>query len=443
MMMSDAIHCPLGKARKAVRFAASLRIIWMMAAVLASGMLMMAVAGARQAEARPAQPVAKDARLGGDLKRTRFVADLSKPVNFRVFTLADPYRVVVDLPEVRFNLPGKLGKRGRGLVRAYRYGLYSAGKSRIVIDVKRPVRVVRAFIVEPQEGQPARFVIDLVPTDRKTYMAALGTVFQETRYKQANIPDKTPAKASQDVAQNQTDPGKPIIIIDPGHGGIDSGAVSRKGVEEKKVVLAFAHMLRDVLKASGQFNVKMTRTTDVFVPLRDRVKFARQHRADLMLSIHADSLSRRKKYRWNKVRGSTIYTLSERASDEEAKALAQKENLSDIIAGAELPPEAGSAVTEILIDLAQRETKNRSIALARLLIEDMRKATKLNIRPHRFADLRVLKAPDVPSVLIELGYMTNSKDVNLLTSKAWRKKVAAAMTRAVKKYFERRVAIGP
>ncbi len=395
-----------------------------------------------------AQPVARDARLGGDHKRTRFVADLSKAVNFRVFTLPDPYRVIVDLPEVKFKLPGGLGARGRGLVRAYRYGLFSAGKSRIVIDVKRPVLVDKAFIIEPQNGQPARFVVDLVPTDRLTFLANLDRQITETRFarrrqdragRQARL--RMPPKLLPQGRRSRSNT-RPVIVIDPGHGGIDGGALSKSGAKEKDIVLAFSKALRDALQATGRYDVIMTRQVDVFVPLRERVKFARQHRGALMLSIHADSLPRRKKRRWGKVRGTTIYTLSERASDEEAKALAHKENRSDIIAGVELPPET-SPVTDILIDLAQRETKNHSVSLANLLIRSMRKVTKLNLQPHRFADLRVLKAPDVPSVLVELGYLTNKHDVRSLKSEAWRKKVAQAMTTAINEYFTQRVVIGP
>lgn len=389
-----------------------------------------------------AQPVARDARLGGDHKRTRFVADLSKPVNFRVFTLADPYRVIVDLPEVKFKLPGRLGAKGRGLVRAYRYGLYSSGKSRIVIDVKRPVLIDKAFVVEPQNGQPARFVVDMVPSDRKSFLENLGNQITETRFATKQSGKDARLMQAPKLVARETSGTRPVIVIDPGHGGIDGGALSSSGVKEKDIVLAFSKALRKALLATKRYDVIMTRKVDVFVPLRERVKFARQNGGALMLSIHADSLPKRKKKRWKIVRGSTIYTLSERASDAEAKELANKENRSDIIAGVDLPPE-NNPVTDILIDLAQRETKNHSVSVANLLINDLKKTTKLNMQPHRFADLRVLKAPDVPSVLVELGYLTNRKDVKSLKSEAWRKKVAKAMTAAIDKYFNLRVVAGP
>jgi N-acetylmuramoyl-L-alanine amidase len=230
-----------------------------------------------------------------------------------------------------------------------------------------------------------------------------------------------------------------VIVIDPGHGGIDPGAISKSGLKEKDMVFAFSKALRDILKKSGRYHVIMTRSVDSYISLRKRVDFGRQKNADLFISLHADSL--RGRYA-KSVAGATVYTLSEQASDEEAKALAAKENRSDIIAGVELPSES-SDVTNILIELAQRETKNMSIGFADILLDSLDGKTKIRKKGRRYAGFRVLKAPDVPSVLLELGYMTHPEDVKRLKSAAWRVRVAGAVAKAVDTYFLKRTARNP
>lgn len=371
--------------------------------------------------------VARDARIGGDRERTRFVADLSQKVDFRLFTLADPYRVIVDLPDVRFQLPPGVGEEGRGLVAAYRFGLIDEGKARIVIDLNAPAEVENAFVLEPKDGHPARLVIDLVRTDREAFMAALEKRESKRSKRKTRRPDVTlPSK------QDKSD--KPVVVIDPGHGGIDPGAVSRNGLKEKEVVFAFSRTLRDKLQAEDKYEVLLTRDIDTYVPLQERVTFARQHHGDLFLSIHADSLPGRYS---DKISGATVYTLSEKASDAEAKALAKQENRSDVLAGVELPDKEDE-VTGILIDLALRETKNLSITFADVVLSHLEGKTPLMKKAHRFAGFRVLKAPDIPSVLIELGYMSNPADIKNLTDAAWREKVAEAIAQSVDRFFKLR-----
>lgn len=382
-------------------------------------------------------PVARDARIGGDLQRTRFVADLSKPVKFRVFTLGDPYRVIIDLPEVNFQMPPRLGTKGRGLISAFRYGLFARGKSRIVIDVVEPVRVAKAFVRPAANGNPARLVVDLVMTTaaefekelhkRKTAAAREGDSAVES--KQAALGGAGHAPARQTKAQT-----KPVIVIDPGHGGIDPGAISPNGVMEKDIVFKFAQKLKRLLDKRKRYEVHLTREIDMFIPLAERVDIARHHRADLFLSIHADSLPA--KYA-DQVRGATVYTLSEEASDEEARLVAAKENRSDIIAGLDLPEKADD-VSLILIDLMRRETKNFSVAFGRTILTNLKDEIALNKKPHRFADFRVLRAPDVPSVLLELGYLTNPRDEKLLTSHKWQSEVAERVARAIDAFFNKK-----
>lgn len=369
-------------------------------------------------------PQATDARIGGDETRTRFVLDIDRPVSFHVFVLADPYRIIVDLPQVNFTLPAGIGQQGRGLITAYRFGLLAVGKSRIVLDADEPILIDKSFVLPPQDGQPGRLVIDLIKTDRQTFMRRLAAV-------QSQIPTPTPRPAPPPEMKRPSD--KPIIVIDPGHGGVDSGAVARTGAQEKKLVLAYALVLHERLKATGRYTPLLTRSQDVFIALRDRVNFARNHGASLFISLHADS------FRSSRVRGTTIYSVSESASDAEAAALAKKENKSDIIAGLDLADETNE-VTGILIDLAQRETKNFSVKFAENLVTSMRGTVRLNRNPHRFAGFRVLKAPDVPSVLVELGYLSNRDDVRELSSRAWRNKIAAAMIKAIDNFFATRLA---
>lgn len=378
-------------------------------------------------------PVANDARVGGDLKKTRFVADLSKPVDFRVFTLGDPYRVVVDLPEVNFQMPPQLGTKGRGLISAFRYGLFSPGKSRIVIDVVKPVEVEKAFVQEAGNGNPARLVIDLAAISPEEFakQAARPTVV-------VGEPPETETRETKpdplaDAEKEQPKP-RPVVVIDPGHGGIDPGAIGKGGTTEKQVVLAFAEQLKRDLQEIGAFDVYLTRKDDIFIPLAERVNIAHHHDADLFISLHADALA--DKYA-KLVRGATVYTLSEEASDEQARALAAKENRADLIAGMELD-ETQDEVNMILIDLMRRETKNFSIAFGRTVLTNLKGQVPLNKKPMRSADFRVLRAPDIPSVLLELGYLTNPEDEKLLTSQKWRAEVSDHIAKAVKAFFNKR-----
>jgi N-acetylmuramoyl-L-alanine amidase len=370
--------------------------------------------------------VASDSRVGGDDAQTRFVMDFSQKVDLRAFTLADPYRVVIDLPQVIFNLPPKTGETGRGLVKAFRFGLVMQGGSRIVMDVNKPVRIDKAFVIEPAAGQPARLVVDLAATDRDSFMKTLA---MEGRPLQAAA-----ASGVERESTRKGDP-RPIIVLDPGHGGIDNGAVAGNGAMEKDIVLEFSTALRDQLERSGKYRVVMTRTDDTFIPLVDRVRMARIRQAALFVSIHADAIGKGE----GEAQGATIYTLSETASDAEAGRLAETENRADVIAGIDMSHEPGD-VADILIDLAQRETKAFSLHFAKTLVADMKKVARMHKNPLKSAGFKVLKAPDVPAVLIELGYVSSKDDLKQLTSEAWRTKTAGAISSAIDNFFSTRIA---
>ncbi|MFD1701850.1 N-acetylmuramoyl-L-alanine amidase [Methylopila henanensis] len=381
-----------------------------------------AFAAPARAEPAKAVPAATDSRVAGDEQRTRLVVDLTSAVAINAFVLADPYRVVIDLPEVSFRLPDKAGEQGRGLISAYRFGVFAPGRSRIVVDVRKPVAIDKAFVLEPVEGQPARLVLDLTPTDRKSFLQSVVS-----------------SRAEEPAAPVAAKPGGeelPVVVIDPGHGGVDPGAAGPGDVSEKDIVLDFAKRLKDKIEASGRRRVVLTRDDDTFVSLPGRVRIARDNAAALMISIHADTLTDP-----FGVRGATIYTLSEKASDREAERLAEKENRADLIAGVDLSDEP-EEVAGILFDLTRRETKGFTSDFAQRLVKDLKSAAKLNKNPLRSAGFRVLKAPDVPSVLLELGYLSSKEDAKLLMSEAWREQATEAVAKAVAGYFETRIAAG-
>jgi N-acetylmuramoyl-L-alanine amidase len=370
-------------------------------------------------------PVVIDARLAGDESQTRLVMDLSRKIELRAFTLADPYRVVLDIPQVSFRLPPNSGENGRGLVRAFRFGLVMQGGSRVVFDLTKPARVEKAFVMDAADGVPARLVLNLVATDRESFLRKIALDSAVTR------PDLPRASGPE---AKTSDP-RPLVVLDPGHGGIDTGTKAPGGVEEKDIVLNFAQRLRDRIDKAGKYRVLMTRTDDTFVPLGDRVRIARDAGASLLVSIHADALPRGE----GDAQGASVYTLSETATDSEAARLAEKENRADVIAGVDLKSEPDD-VAGILIDLAERETKSLSVQFAHKLVGEMKTATRLHKTPLKSAGFRVLRAPDVPSVLVELGYVSNREDLQSLLSDAWRNRTADTIAQAIDSYFATHVA---
>lgn len=403
------------------------------------------VAAVESQPSKPSQPVrfpiASDVRLAGDGKQTRFILDLDQPIAVHAFALADPYRVVVDIPQVNFQLPSGIGAAGRGLIKAFRYGLVMPGGSRLVFDLTGPAKIASATVLEAANGQPARLVLELEEIDRTTFVQLLAPESRPALRpaiadaKETSLPVSTvPAKLEAPAASPSSTDTRPVIVIDPGHGGPDNGTQS--GSEsEKNLVLGFALILRDRIEKGGKYRVVMTRTDDTFIPLDDRVKFARAQSAALFVSIHADALPRHE----GDAQGATIYTLSDRASDAEAERLAEAENKADAIGGVNLTSEP-TEVADILIDLAQRETRTFSNRFARLLMGEMRTVTRMHKNPLKSAGFRVLKAPDVPSVLVELGYVSNKEDMEHLASENWRTRTAGSVAHAIDMFFAKRLA---
>jgi N-acetylmuramoyl-L-alanine amidase len=376
------------------------------------------VAGGPAAATGP-EAAAIASRIENAAGRSTLIFDLTKPVVARARPVADPPRIVVDLPEVAFRIDPRNGHDvgGSKIVKSYRYGQFAPGGARIVVDLAVPALVARVASENTADG--ARLILDLVPADATRFGAAV---------KAAALPEPSvvpePPRATPPA-------GKPVVVIDPGHGGVDMGATGRHGEQEKTIVLAFAEALRAKIEAGGNLHAIMTREEDVFLPLAARVRFAQRNNAALFLSIHADTLAA------PHVEGATVYTVSAAASDAEAARIAEKENRADQAGGLAHADEA-TEVDDILMDLARRESLAFSRQFARTLVARWRDVGSLNRNPSRSAGFVVLKAYDVPSVLLELGYLSSDRDLTRLTSPAWRELAAGKTAEAVEAFFAAR-----
>ncbi|MDH3241842.1 MAG: N-acetylmuramoyl-L-alanine amidase [Alphaproteobacteria bacterium] len=385
--------------------------------------LLVGLGSGTQAESARAESAVTQVRIGVHSKRVRVVLESTAKLDVSLFVLVRPYRIVLDMPEVAWHLPKGGDGKGKGFVASYRYGRFVPGRDRMVLDLKVPGIVAKSFQIPPQQGGMWRFVLDIERASAAEALARAGLSRQE---KAAPRPEATAVARPSEKPRRAR---KRVVVIDPGHGGIDPGATGRvrKSVE-KHLTLAMARRLEQELLKTGRYKVVLTRRRDVFIRLRGRIARARAAGADLFLSLHADSLDD------HRVRGASVYTLSEKASDKEAEALAASANKSDLIAGVDLSHNS-KQVTDILIDLAQRETMNHSVRFARLLVKEMQKSTRFLRKSHRFAGFAVLKAPDVPSVLVEMGYLSNALDEAQLNRPRYRARLAKAVTAAVDRYF--------
>lgn len=406
-----------------------LGVALMLAAPAAAQKTSGAGAGTGIAAVQAQTPVALGAALEEYPDRTRFLLELSDPIAPRVFTLADPDRVVIALPELLWRVQSADRPGSKSLVKSYRYGQFRAGESRIVIDLNAPVAAREAALLPPSHGNGYRIAIDLVPATQEKFEEGAGWPSD------MRVRPPAPREALQVPSLRGSSGGslpaaeKRIIVIDPGHGGIDAGTTGVDGLREKDVVLDEAKRLAAILEKRS-YSVRLTRDNDVYIPLRERVEIARRANADLFVSLHADSNPDAD------MTGASVYTLSERGSSREAAALARKENQSDVVAGVNLSGQ-DDTVAHILIELAQRGTMTRSVHFADALVAELSRGAGVIARdPHRSAAFVVLKAPDVPSVLVELGYLSNARDCGRMGTGAWRNGVAAGLARAIDRYFQ-------
>jgi N-acetylmuramoyl-L-alanine amidase len=355
-------------------------------------------------------------KVSGTARQTRIDIEFSRDPSMNWFLLRAPYRLVIDLPRTEFAFdPASL--KPAGMVASVRYGDSSEGRSRLILTAKKPFKVEKIDIPTAGAGGKVPVSIELKSASRGEFDAALN----EQRTTTASTGSTSETVAAP--ADNRV-----TVVVDPGHGGIDGGAKSANGTVEKAVTLAFALELKKKLEESGRYNVLLTREADAFIPLDARVAFARKHEARLFISIHADTI------RVKGLRGATVYTVSDQASDAESAALADRENLADAIGGIEIEEE-NQDVADILVDLIRRETHGFSVSFARTLLGELASAVKLINNPHRHARFRVLRAPDVPSVLVELGYLSNAEDEQQLNSVDWRGRIADSVVEAVDSFF--------
>lgn len=368
-------------------------------------------------------------RIGQGIGSVRVVFDADSKFDYKVFTLSEPNRLVIDAQGIDVSPSVSKNQDANVFVENVRVGTTGVDGVRIVFDLKKPVLIKKAFMLAPQSNFNWRFAIDLEATSEREFLSNIGNshAVSSQDYNSADVkPKKNAAAASQAITKSNR---RKIIVIDAGHGGVDPGAIGYNGTYEKNITLSMAKELKELLDKKGKYTVYLTRSRDVFIPLRERVKISRSHDADLFISIHADSARNRKAV------GLSVYTLSETASDKEAAALAEKENKADIVAGLNFA-EHSKEVSDILLNLAQRETNNSSAEFATLLSSQMSKVAKTVSNTHRFAGFAVLKAPDVPSVLLELGYLSNPTEEKKLRQKSYRRKLGDAAVKAIDKYFQ-------
>ncbi|WP_127143455.1 N-acetylmuramoyl-L-alanine amidase [Pelagibacterium montanilacus] len=386
---------------------------------------------APQAEADGAEiPAVLDSRVTTTTERGRLVLDLTGPTEFAYYTLTDPARLVVEL-RAQAGDPREHESAGPGvLVPSHTLEALGADRVRVELALNGPAQVQQSYILEPFEDQPARLVLDLIPDTAENFAA------NARQQDQADGPSVAGATVldGQETAPGQTAGGgspnaRPLIVIDPGHGGVDGGARSTGGLEEKNIVLAFALKLESILAETGRFDIALTRDTDVFLGLEDRLGLARQNQANLFVSLHADSFDQ------EDVRGASVYTRGDLVLDAMDRALAENENRADLVGGFDLPPDE-PAVVDVLVDFLGRETRRQSYIAARAMVDQLEPSIQLRRFPLRQADFVVLRAPDIPSVLVELGFLSNRDDSENLATDAWLDRVATALARGIAIYFD-------
>ena len=363
------------------------------------------------------------ARIAGDDARTRIVIDFEERPEFSIHYVAGPERIVVDLPATVFGFPHE-DLAARGLFSDIRFGTMGEDSARIVLTATRPVQLSAAEVQEGDNGE-FRLVLDAEMASPDVFASL---VREQVWGEEGGAVD--------DRAVDTAGPETFVVAVDAGHGGIDAGATgAQTKTPEKTITLAFARQLAELLGRIEGVEAFLTRDGDRFLSLSQRVTLARQAKADLFISIHADTLSQKD------IRGATVYTLSDRASDRMAENLAARENLSDQLAGYSLK-DGPAEVADILLDLTRRETQAFSITLARNVLQSFEGQIELINNAHRHAGFQVLRAPDIPSVLLELGFLSNPEDEKLLLDEEWRAKVSGLLVEAVGRYRQRMIANG-
>ena len=371
-------------------------------------------------------PELMDARLSTTAERARLILDLSGPTEFAIASLEGPRRIAVDVRVggVAFAVPPDVA--GEGIVDSYTVEMAEPGRARTLVALDIPAQVQQAYVLDAVADQPARLVVDFILDTEEGFAARAAADLAAAVANRGAVPETASTAPGTHVPVPDT---RPLVVIDPGHGGVDTGATAPNGVHEKNIVLAFAKRLQDVLTASGRFDVALTRSDDTYLSLNQRVALARENKADLFISLHADS------FQQSEIRGASVYTRDERATDVLDKVLADSENKTDIIAGFAVP-EMQPAVVDILVDLMRRQMRRQSFLAAQAIIHQLEPSVSLRRFPVRQADFFVLQAPDVPSILVELGFLSNAADIANLQKGEWRDRAVDALARGIADYFD-------
>lgn len=354
----------------------------------------------------------RNARLWRSDEKLRLVFDLSGPIRYKTFTLSAPERLIIDVSGA--SLSGDFSRLALdgSVIRSIRSGPFGLGDTRIVLDLGSPV-LLNSFLLAPQDGQSHRLVLDLVSA------------------KPIQIAPKVPRETPQISAHPKRDI---IVVVDPGHGGKDPGAVGAKGEREKDVVLSIAQMLAKRLKKEKGFDVKLVRNDDFFVPLRKRVAIARQHKADIFISVHADAAPRLT------ASGASVYCLSEGgATSATARFMAQRENGADLLGATSLLDlkDKDPMLAGVILDMSMNATIAASLQLGSTVLGSLADITTLHQKRVEQAGFAVLKSPDVPSILVETGFISNARDSQRLVTARHQQAVADGLFKGLQRYFEK------
>jgi N-acetylmuramoyl-L-alanine amidase len=392
------------------------------------------------ASAQEELPSVEAARVSTTPDRARLILDLSTVTEFAIASIGDPSRIAVDVKAGSVPTIATQPVAGQGIVASFTTTIAAVDRVRVELLLTAPAVVQQAYLLDAVGDQPARLVVDLITTTQEDFAAraaadlanSIDRVVPDAVASVEPTPSEAAPPSSEVVAEapvtDMVSESRPLIVLDPGHGGVDNGASAPSGIHEKDITLAFALQLRDLLVASGKFDVAMTREDDTYLTLNERVDLARLNKADLFISLHADT------FQQADIRGASIYTRDERAADILDKVLSDGETPAEIVAGY-LPPDAKPAVANILVDLMRRQVRQQAYLAAGDIVKAMEPSVTLRRFPVRQADFFVLQAPDIPSMLIELGFMSNSADIQNLESQQWRDKVVGSIATGVEGYF--------
>lgn len=407
-------------------------LLWILAAC---SLLFAAAAAVAQETPAATLPSVIDVRVSTTPNRARLILDLSGKTEFALASLTGPDRIAVDAKITDLKVQGGLPPvAGSGIVASYTLDMAEPGRARTILVLAQPALVQQAYVLDAIADQPARLVVDLVLDTPEGFARRAAESLAAAMAMDPSLVTTTPPVVEAAVPDALPAPEvlastRPLVVIDPGHGGIDTGATATNGVFEKDIVLAYALGLQALLIESGRFDVALTREDDSFTRLEERVALARANKADLFISIHADTFTQ------TEIRGASVYTRDENATDLLDYVLAENENRVDLVAGFAVP-EMPPTVVDILIDLMRRETRKESFVAANAIVQQLKPSVELRRYPVRQADFFVLQSPDVPSVLIELGFLSNAADIVNLQRDDWRTTVVDALAKGIGAYFD-------